>query len=104
YLHNCTVVCWGAGSIFAAWLTEIETGQGQNLAIIPGTNEPITISTVRDTERSGAMCESVHPEWFGNYYGNGQDDPLLAPINYIGMTKPMSSKPIAVKPGVKYRI
>lgn len=104
YLHNCTVVCWGAGALFTAWLTELETGQGQNLALVPGTSEPITLSTVRDTERSGANCVSVHPEFFGKYFGNGQDDPILAPINYIGMTKPMSSEPVYVKPGVKYRI
>ncbi|MCP1996870.1 choice-of-anchor J domain-containing protein, partial [Flavobacterium sp. HSC-61S13] len=105
YLHNCTVVCWGAGALFTAWLTELETGQGQNLALVPGTNEPITLSTIRDTDRSGAAnCGSVHPEFFGKYYGNGQDNPLLAPINYVGMTKPMSSEPVHVKPGVKYRI
>ena len=104
YLHNCTVVCWGAGALFTAWLTELETGQGQNLALVPGTNEPITLSTVRDTQKSGAMCESVHPEFFGQYYGNGQDDPLLAPVNYVGLTKPMSSEAVQVKPGVKYRI
>ncbi|MDR2223936.1 MAG: choice-of-anchor J domain-containing protein [Flavobacteriaceae bacterium] len=104
YLHNCTVVCWGAGALFAAWLTEIETGQGQNLALVPGTKEPITLSTVRDSDRSGARCENVHPEYFGKYFGNGQDNPLLAPVNYIGMTKPMSSEPIHVKPGTKYRI
>ncbi len=104
YLHNCTVVCWGAGALFTAWLTELETGQGQNIALVPGTSEPITLSTVRDTDRSGAACASVHPEFFGKYYGNGQDNPLLAPINYVGMTKPMSSEPVHVKPGVKYRI
>jgi len=104
YLHNCTVVCWGAGALFTAWLTELETGEGQNLALVPGTSQPITLSTVRDTEKSGAMCESVNPEFFGHYYGNGQDDPLLAPVNYVGMTKPMSSEPVYVKPGTKYRI
>ncbi|SFJ89902.1 choice-of-anchor J domain-containing protein, partial [Myroides guanonis] len=104
YLHTCTVVCWGGGALFTAWLSEIETGQGQNLALVPGTNQPISLSTVRDTDISGADCNNVNPEYFGKYYGNGHDDPITAPINYIGMTIPMSSEPTAVKPGVKYRI
>lgn len=104
YLHKCTVVCWGAGSLFTAWLTELETGQGQNLALVPGTSNPISLSTIRDTDRSGADCDNVSPEFFGNYFGNGQDNPLTAPVNYIGMTKPMSSEPVKVIPGKKYRI
>lgn len=104
YIHDCKWVCKPGGALFAAWLTEIETGDGVNLAVVPGTNEPIALSTIRDVEKSGADCESVNPEFYGNHYGNGIDDPLLAPINYIGMTKPMSSDLVKVKPGVKYRI
>lgn len=34
---GCAVVCQPGGALFAAWLTEIETGVGQNLALVPGT-------------------------------------------------------------------
>ncbi|TDS58227.1 choice-of-anchor J domain-containing protein, partial [Myroides indicus] len=102
--RGCAVVCQPGGALFAAWLTEIETGEGQNLALVPGTTDPIAISTIRDNQKSGASCESTNPEYYWRNYDNNQDDPLSAPVNYTGMTVPMSSETVAVKPGKKYHI
>jgi hypothetical protein len=101
---GCSVVCEPGGALFAAWLTEIETGKGQNLALVPGTESPIAISTIRDSHKSGADCKSTNSQYYDKNYDNHMDDPLDAPVNYTGVTVPMSSETVAVKPGKKYRI
>jgi len=101
---GCAVVCNPGGALFAAWLTEIETGEGQNLALVPGTKSPIAISTIRDAAKSGASCGSINPQYYDKNYANNQDDPIDAPVNYTGVTVPMSSELVAVKPGKKYHI
>ncbi|MCP1995113.1 choice-of-anchor J domain-containing protein [Flavobacterium sp. HSC-61S13] len=104
YDRGCTYVCKEGGALFAAWLTEIATGEGQNLALVPGTTEPIALSTIRDSNKSGAACRSMNPTFFSKYYDNIQDSKLDAPVNYVGLTVPMSSEKIPVKAGKKYRI
>lgn len=104
YAKNCKFVCTAGGALFAAWLTEVATGDGQNLALIPGSNEPIALSTIRNSDKSGAACKSENPEYYGKHFAENNDAPLGAAISYIGMTVPMSSEMVAVKPGKKYRI
>ncbi|MDR0228154.1 MAG: choice-of-anchor J domain-containing protein [Flavobacteriaceae bacterium] len=101
---GCSVVCQPGGALFAAWLTEIDTGEGQNLALVPGTKSPIAISTIRDSHKSGAACNSVNPQYYDKNYDYNVDDPLDAPVNYTGVTVPMSSETVHVKPGKKYHI
>lgn len=101
---RCTVVCQPGGALFAAWLTEIETGEGQNLALVPGTTAPIAISTIRDSHKSKADCNSINPEYYDKNYDYNTDDPLDAAVNYTGVTVPMSSETVHVKPGKKYHI
>lgn len=104
YAKNCKFVCTAGGALFAAWLTEVATGDGKNLALIPGTNEPIALSTIRDSDKSGAACKSENPEYYGKHFAENNDAPLGAATSYIGMTVPMSSEMVAVKAGKKYRI
>lgn len=96
--------CRDGGAIFAAWLTDVETGVGQNLALVPGTDLPIALSTIRDTKKSGTACESVNPEFYWKHYANNQDNVLEAPINFVGLTVPMSSEKVKVQSCKKYRI
>ena len=58
---------------FAFLLTD-SSGNTTNLAIVPGTNDPISVLTVRDAQYNNG-CESVNEEWFANYYGPGGLDP-----------------------------
>ncbi len=105
YHRDCiSFGCKDGGALFAAWLIDLETGEGQNLALVPGTDLPIALSTIRDTKKSGAACESRNKEFYGKHYDNGVDGPLDAPINFAGMTIPMSSELVAVKSCKKYRI
>ena len=75
---------------FAFLLTD-SSGNTTNLAIVPGTNDPISVLTVRDAQYNNS-CESVNEEWFANYYGPGGLDPATSPTNFIGHTEVMTAQ------------
>jgi gliding motility-associated-like protein len=75
---------------FAFLLTDTQ-GITTNLAIVPGTVDPISVLTVRD-EQYNTGCESVNPEFFGNYYGPGGLPALTNPTNFLGHTVPMTAE------------
>ena len=74
---------------FAFLLTD-SSGNTNNLAIVPGTDDPVSVLTVRDDQYNGS-CESVNAEWFANYYGPGGLPPLTSPTNFIGHTEVMTA-------------
>ena len=86
---------------FAFLLTD-SAGNTTNLAIVPGTDDPISVLTVRDDQYNGA-CESVNEEWFANYYGPGGLPPLTSPTNFIGHTEVMTAS-ASVVPNEVYTI
>src|SRR5690606_20681657 len=95
---------------FAFFLTDIDTGVTENLAIVPGTTDPISVITIRKGIHSppgSANCGDSNPEYFHElYYPNGQFNgqlPLINPINYRGWTVPMTAASEVV-PGKTYRI
>src|SRR5690606_32741362 len=67
--YGCTWNC-DNGALFGAWLIDTTTGIGQNLAVIPGTNDPISINTLRDGDKTGMQCNGVSPNahLFDNAY------------------------------------
>jgi len=75
---------------FAFLLTD-SSGNTTNLAIVPGTNDPISVLTVRDGQYNSS-CESVNEEWFGEYYGEGGLPPNTSPTNFIGYTEVMTAQ------------
>ena len=86
---------------FAFLLTD-SAGNTTNLAIVPGTDDPISVLTVRDDQYNGS-CESVNEEWFANYYGPGGLPPLTSPTNFIGHTEVMTAS-ATVNPNEVYTI
>lgn len=105
YHSDCTTYgCKDGGALFAAWLIDEETGEGRNLALVPGTDLPIALSTIRDTKKSGAFCDSRNEEFYWKHYANGIDFPLDAAVNFAGLTVPMSSETIPVVSCRKYKI
>lgn len=66
----------------------------KNLAVIPGTDTPITSENVRG---SGGKCPESNQEYFGQY------NPDQSPINYNGQTKILTAF-TSIIPGVKYHI
>lgn len=84
---------------FAFILTDLTTGTSTNLAVVPGTDDPVSVITVRDDQYNDA-CSSVNPAYFANYYEEGD---LFSGINYNGRTQVMTaSSPIV--PGNAYHI
>lgn len=75
-----------------------DTEYYRNIALVPGTNIPVTSTTI-----SGATCEGQdgHPAFFGNY--NPEFSGSTAATNFNGQTKVL--KAVAnVEKGVKYHI
>lgn len=110
YYRGCNFDC-GNGAMFGAWLIDLTTGVGENLAKVPGTNQPISISTVRDNDKTNpSNCDpgvgSVNPQFFGNAYGTGVNQLPLAssPISLPGQTVAMTSMTANVVVGRRYRI
>ncbi|MAN26856.1 MULTISPECIES: choice-of-anchor L domain-containing protein [Mesonia] len=75
-------------------------GTTTNIAIVPGTNDPIAVTTVRDNAYN-ASCESVNEQYFGEYYGDLP--PAASPIDLIGRTVVMTATANVI-PGQEYHI
>src|SRR5690606_11407689 len=82
---------------FAFFLTDTDTGVTTNLAIVPGTNDPVSVVTIRDNTHNGS-CGSVNPTYFDTFYGTTGVAPIAAPINFNGHTVPM----VATSPVTPY--
>ncbi len=70
------------------------TNPYQNLAVIPGTDVPVKINTVRG---SGTICPAANEEYFGGF--NGQDHPT----NFNGQTVVLKAES-SVTPNVLYHM
>ena len=80
---------------FAFLLKETGTSQPyQNLAVIPGTNIPVKVNTVRGP---GTICPQANAEYFDAFNGDEH------PTNYNGQTKVLIAQS-DVTPGVQYHI
>src|SRR5690554_2473014 len=97
---------------FAFFLTNTETGAVTNMALVPGTDLPISVVTIRDEAYSPVdwitgepECESENDEYFDTYYGAGGNGVgANAPINLLGHTVLMTASSNDVEPGVIYRM
>ncbi len=69
-----------------AFLLTNSSGVTTNIALVPGTTNPISVLTVRD-EIYNDECPSVNPEYFSSYYGNGGLPSVTNPTNFIGRTE-----------------
>lgn len=113
YYGGGTYTYWN--NLGAIWLTEVETGEGRNIANI--TQDELAIST--ETISSGYSYfysydyQSRNKEYFDKIFEENRNEssrlildtnPLGAPINFSGMTLPIKTQSVLVKPGVKYRL
>ncbi|WP_291092979.1 choice-of-anchor L domain-containing protein, partial [Flavobacterium sp. UBA2787] len=88
---------------FAFLLTDLNTNITTNLAVIPDTNVPVSVVTIRDQAHNGD-CDSVNPEYFDNFYQLPTGlNPLGAPTNFNGVTIPMTASSVVI-PNNTYRI
>ncbi len=83
--------------VFAFILTDSH-GVSRNLAVIPGTNTPIKVTTVHGALTEGDCQEPINEEYFDTY-----NDPILSATNYNGQTVPLTAS-AEVIPGETYTI
>lgn len=84
---------------FAFLLTDLETGITTNLAVVPGTQDPVSVVTIRDGANNTG-CASANEGYFGEYFGTPDYD---GATNFIGQTAVMTASS-AVIPNHPYHI
>jgi gliding motility-associated-like protein len=90
--------------VFAFVLTNLSSGVSTNLAVIPGTSTPVSVTTIRnsiynDPSSPNNSCASVNPSFFGTYnVGNP-----ASTLNMRGQTVVMNASS-SVVPNTPYRI
>jgi len=85
--------------VFAFMLTDLNTGVSTNIAVVPGTNTPISVRDIRD-EQHNATCNSVNPELFSTY---NVDNPAASALNMRGHTVVLNAASDVI-PNNPYRI
>ncbi|WP_396158563.1 choice-of-anchor L domain-containing protein, partial [Flavobacterium sp.] len=85
---------------FAFLLTNLSTGVTTNLAVVPSTNLPISVVTIRDFQYNSS-CSSVNPQYFGNF--NGGSGAANSATNFNGQTKVLTAASVLTA-GVPYHI
>lgn len=88
-----------SSDVFAFLLTDLSTGQTTNLAVIPDTDVPVSVRTIKDAKYN-ASCEPDNPSLFGSYQVN---DPKNSTVNMRGYTQVMNAS-ADITPGRPYRI
>jgi len=85
---------------FAFLLTNMNTGVTTNLAVVPNTNLPISVVTIRDFQYNSS-CPSVNPQYFGSF--NGGSGAAGSATNFNGQTKVLTASSV-LTPNVPYHI
>ncbi|WP_338409004.1 choice-of-anchor L domain-containing protein, partial [uncultured Flavobacterium sp.] len=78
----------GYSDVFAFILTDLSTGISTNLAVIPGTSTPVSVTNIRDIAYNGA-CPSVNETFFDTY--NVSLPAGSTALNMRGYTVPMTA-------------
>jgi gliding motility-associated-like protein len=85
---------------FAFLLTNMNTGLTTNLALVPSTNLPISVVTIRDSQYNSS-CSSANPQYFGSF--NGGSVAAGSATNFNGQTKVLTAASV-LTPNVPYHI
>lgn len=85
---------------FAFLLTNLNTGVTTNLAVVPGTNTPISVVTIRDFLYNSG-CPSENPTYFGSF--NGGANAGASATNFNGQTVVMNASATLI-PNTQYKI
>jgi len=85
---------------FAFLLTNTVTGVTTNLAVVPNTNTPISVVTIRDFLYNSS-CPSSNPQYFGFF--NGGSAAAGSATNFNGQTKVLTAASV-LTPNVPYHI
>lgn len=94
YLSNPSSNQCGYTDGFAFLLKPVGTSTYQNLALVPGTNIPVSVNTIRG---SGTICPPANEAYFDAFNGFNH------PTTFNGQTKILKAKS-SVTPGITYHI
>lgn len=77
---------------FAFFVNDVTAGTPvQNIALVPNTNDPISVATIRNTNYNQG-CPSINPQYFGNYFQLPAGlNPNQSPTNFNGQTVLMNA-------------
>ncbi|MDC3388390.1 T9SS type B sorting domain-containing protein [Flavobacteriaceae bacterium] len=89
----------GFSDVFAFILTDLDSGVSENLALVPGTPQPITVITIRDNTYN-ENCTSENSNLFDTY--NETNSPTST-LNMRGHTTILNASS-TLTPGKEYRI
>ena len=95
-----TFQCTFADS-FAFLLTDPD-GVTTNLALVPGTTDPISVFTIRDNLHN-TTCTSENPEFFENFYGDTGLPTIASPTDLMGHTVVLTASSEVI-PNEQYHI
>lgn len=96
------------GDAFAFLLTDTVTGETENLAKVPNTNDLISVMTIRNTKYN-LSCDSQNEDYFGRFFGKpgyeGEQGEAIedSPTNFKGFTKKITANAYVV-PNRKYHL
>ncbi|AWG21038.1 hypothetical protein FFWV33_05570 [Flavobacterium faecale] len=89
----------GFSDVFAFLLTDLDAGSTNNLAIVPGTNDPVSVKNIRDNKYNSS-CSSVNSNLFSTYTVN---NPAVSSLNMRGYTQLLTASSTVI-PNHSYRI
>ncbi|ESU29831.1 hypothetical protein FLJC2902T_03090 [Flavobacterium limnosediminis JC2902] len=88
-----------SNDIFAFELTDLTTNITTNLAVVPGTSNPVTVKNIKNSLYNNT-CSSTNPNLFGVYNVN---NPAASTLNMRGHTVALNAAS-AVLPNNPYRL
>ncbi len=88
-----------SSDVFAFLLTNLNTGQTTNLAVVPSTNTPVSVKNIKDDAFNNS-CSSDNANLFEKYTVNS---PQNSALNMRGYTKLMTASS-NITPGTPYKI
>lgn len=94
YLSNPSANQCGYTDGFAFLLKPVGSTTYQNLALVPGTNIPVSVNTIRG---SGTICPPANEAYFDAFNGFNH------PTTFNGQTKILKAKSVVI-PGTNYHI
>ncbi|TVZ54974.1 gliding motility-associated-like protein [Lutibacter sp. Hel_I_33_5] len=89
----------GFSDVFGFFLTDLTTGITKNIAVVPNTQNAISVKEIRDNQYNSS-CNSTNPELFNTY---NVDTPANSSVNMRGFTNVLTASSL-VTPNNPYRI
>lgn len=90
----------GASDLFGFVLTDVETGEKINIAVLPNSNDIISVKSIRDTQYNSS-CNSVNPTLFSRF--NTLENNSDSSINMRGYTTILNASS-KIEPNKKYNL